>query len=86
MKALNDQLGDEEYFGGQLSIADILYYIEINTVSTLLGRSIIPKNTKIETWYTEAMQTDELRDLDIQMNLKIDEFRKTKQAGSGQSH
>ena len=63
--ALNDQLKDSTYFGGQLSLADLVYYIEISTISIMYGRSIVPKDTKIETWYSETMQTDEIRDLDV---------------------
>ena len=85
IKFLDKQLGkegDSRYFcGKQISIVDILYYTEIRTISTLLGREVVPPNTKIEAWYSEAMQREEIRDLDREMKNAIDEYKRSKKRG-----
>ena len=85
MKHLDKQLGDDgesRYFcGNSITIVDILYYTEIRTISTLLGREIVPASTKIEAWYSEAMQREEIRDLDIEMKKAIDEYRQSRKKG-----
>ena len=73
---------DSLYFGGQLSIADIVYYIEISTITILSGKSVMPKNTKIEMWFMETMQREEIRELDMQLKQSIDDFKNSKKVAN----
>ena len=82
VEALNVQLKDSLYFGGQLSIADIVYYIEISTITILSGKSVMPKNTKIEMWFMETMQREEIRELDMQLKQSIDDFKNSKKVAN----
>ena len=50
-----------------MSIADIVYYIEISTITILSGKSLMPPSSRIEMWFMETMQTDEIRELDMQL-------------------
>ena len=90
IKFLDKQLGkegDSRYFcGKQISIVDILYYTEIRTISTLLGREVVPPNTKIEAWYSEAMQLEEIRDYDIEIKNAIDEYKESKKRAMVAEH
>ena len=61
-----------------MSIADIVYYIEISTITILSGKSLMPPSSRIEMWFMETMQTDEIRELDMQLKSSIDDFKNSK--------
>ena len=56
LENLEVELRDMKYFGGELSVVDCLYYAEISTIACLSGKSILPPNSNIETWYNKSMQ------------------------------
>ena len=48
---------NSDFFGNQMSIADILYFWEISTVQELLKREIVSQQTSyLHKWYHETMK------------------------------
>ena len=71
---LDIKLGDQKYFGGELSVADILYYSDISTITCFSGKQILPDHSNIKKWYVETMQCPEVEQLDAEMRRCIEEF------------
>ena len=52
----------------------------------MLGRPIVPPNSKLEIWYNETMQRDELRNLDIVMREAFEEYKESKRKAQAKSN
>ena len=46
----------------------------------MAGKSLIPEGTKIETWYNETMQIDEIRDLDAELRKSLEDYKNAKKS------
>ena len=81
LRSLNEQLDDQLYFGGQMSICDILYYTEISTITHLTAKQFIPNNTRLYEWYTKTMRCVEINELDGQLRKAITDYKDSQTDG-----